>query len=97
MENTFKSLTPRGKIFFNNFVIGKDFISFFNCMPEAFLKCIATKGSQKFTKSLPKGKYVHGCKLPGSKDAVWGEIKTKKSARLSQVQSKVKKLRSRKG
>ncbi|MHA1420272.1 MAG: hypothetical protein ACTSPO_15260 [Candidatus Heimdallarchaeaceae archaeon] len=46
-------------------------------MPAKFLKCVATKGSKKFTKSLPDNKYVHGCKLPGSKKAVWGEIKTK--------------------
>lgn len=46
-------------------------------MPEAFLKCVNTPGSKKFTKTLPKGKYVVGCRLPGSKKAVWGEVKTK--------------------
>jgi len=47
-------------------------------MPAAFDKCIDTPGSKKFTKSLPGNKYIHGCRLPGSKEAVWGEIKTKK-------------------
>jgi len=46
-------------------------------MPEKFTKCINTKGSKKFTKALPNGKYVHGCKLPGSNKAVWGEVKRK--------------------
>lgn len=49
-------------------------------MPKAYENCIATSGSKKFTKSLPHGKYVHGCKLPGSKKAVWGHVKTKKSS-----------------
>lgn len=47
-------------------------------MPKEFDECIKTKGSKKFTKLLPGGKYVHGCKKPGSKKAVWGEIKQKK-------------------
>jgi len=47
-------------------------------MPADFEKCIATSGSKKFTKSLPNGKYIHGCRLPGSEKAVWGEIKEKK-------------------
>lgn len=47
-------------------------------MPKAFEDCIKTPGSKKFTKSLPGNKYVHGCKLPGAKDAVWGEVKEKK-------------------
>lgn len=46
-------------------------------MPEDYLKCVQTKGSKKFTKSLPGGKYVHGCRKPGSKKAVWGEVHTK--------------------
>jgi len=49
-------------------------------MPEAFEKCVKTKGSKKFTKLLSDGKYVHGCRLPGSKEAVWGEIHTKKKS-----------------
>uniref|UniRef100_A0A6M3IEZ5 Uncharacterized protein n=1 Tax=viral metagenome TaxID=1070528 RepID=A0A6M3IEZ5_9ZZZZ len=48
-------------------------------MPAVFERCIKTSGSKKFTKTLPDGKYVHGCRLPGSKKAVWGEIKEKKS------------------
>ena len=48
-------------------------------MPAAFDRCIKTKGSQKFTKSLSGGKYVHGCRLPSSKKAVWGEVKTKQA------------------
>lgn len=47
-------------------------------MPEAFTKCINTPGSKKFTKSLPGGYYVHGCRLPGSDKAVWGERKKAK-------------------
>lgn len=46
-------------------------------MPQVFEECVATKGSKKFTKSLPGGKYVHGCKRPGAKKAVWGEVHTK--------------------
>lgn len=48
-------------------------------MPEDYLRCIATPGSKKFTKSLPSGYYVRGCKLPGSDKAVWGERKKSKS------------------
>jgi hypothetical protein len=44
-------------------------------MPAEFDKCINTPGSEKFTKKLPDGQYVHGCKMPGSKKAVWGEVK----------------------
>ena len=47
--------------------------------PKAYDECVAAKGSKKFTKSLPDGKYVRGCRLPGSKKAVWGEVKTKQS------------------
>jgi len=49
-------------------------------MPADFDKCIKTPGSKKFTKNLADGKYVHGCSLPGSKKAIWGEVKEKKSA-----------------
>lgn len=48
-------------------------------MPEAYMKCVNTPGSKKFTKSLPGGHYVHGCRLPGSDKAVWGERKKSKS------------------
>ena len=54
-------------------------------MPEAYEKCIATSGSKKFTKSLPNGKYVHGCRLPGSEKAVWGHVKTKKQSSASKA------------
>ena len=47
-------------------------------MPKAFEDCINTSGSKKFTKSLPGNKYIHGCKMPGAKEAVWGEVKEKK-------------------
>ena len=40
-------------------------------MPEAFNKCVAD-GGKVFTKKLPEGQYIHGCKL--GKKAVWGEI-----------------------
>ena len=53
--------------------------------PESFERCIATSGSKKFTKTLPDGKYVHGCKLPGSDKAVWGEVKTKVGSRLKEA------------
>ena len=46
-------------------------------MPKAFLTCIDTPGSKKFTKDLGNGRYVVGCKKPGSDKAVWGEVKTK--------------------
>lgn len=48
--------------------------------PIAFDRCIKTPGSKKFTKSLPDGKYVHGCRMPGSKEAIWGEVKEAKDA-----------------
>lgn len=54
-------------------------------MPKDFEQCIRTPGSKKFTKSLPDGKYVHGCRLPGSKDAVWGEVHEKKGERLKKA------------
>ena len=47
--------------------------------PQDYDRCIKTPGSKKFTKSLPEGKYIHGCKLPGSDKAIWGEVKEKKS------------------
>jgi len=47
-------------------------------MPEDYLRCVRTPGSKKFTKSLPGGHYVRGCKLPGSDTAVWGERKKAK-------------------
>lgn len=50
-------------------------------MPQAFENCIATKGSQKVTKSLPDGKYVHGCRLPGSNKWIWGEVKKAKKGK----------------
>jgi len=53
--------------------------------PQKFDACIKTPGSKKFTKSLNGGKYVHGCRLPGSKDAIWGEVKEKAGERLKSV------------
>lgn len=47
-------------------------------MPENYERCIKTPGSKKFTKTLSDGRYIHGCKLPGSKNAIWGEIKERK-------------------
>lgn len=47
-------------------------------MPEDYLRCVRTPGSKKFTKSLPGGHYVRGCRLPGSDKAVWGERKKAK-------------------
>lgn len=46
-------------------------------MPEKFLECVRKKG-KVFTVKLPKGKYIHGCKLSAESKAVYGEIKTKK-------------------
>ena len=54
-------------------------------MPEDFEKCVKTPGSKKFTAELGDGKYVHGCRLPGSKDAVWGEVHEKKGEKLKKV------------
>jgi len=54
-------------------------------MPADFERCIATPGSRKVTKSLPGGKYVHGCKLPNSDKWVWGEVKQKKGERLKEA------------
>ena len=56
-------------------------------MPKAFERCIATTGSKKFTKSLPGGKYVHGCKMPGSDTAVWGEVRERAGSRLKEAVS----------
>jgi hypothetical protein len=53
--------------------------------PKAYEDCIATKGSKKFTKSLPDGRYVNGCKLPGSDKAVWGEVKVRQGERLKEA------------
>ena len=53
--------------------------------PKDFDACIATPGSKKFTKSLGDGKYVHGCRLPGSTKAVWSEVKEKKGERLKRA------------
>ena len=47
-------------------------------MPEAFMRCVRTKGRKMVTKKLGKGKYVRGCKLPGSKEVIWGEVKQAK-------------------
>lgn len=41
-------------------------------MPEAFMKCVR-EGGRVFTKSLPKGRYVHGCSKGGK--TYWGEMK----------------------
>ena len=54
-------------------------------MPEKFNRCINTPGSKKVTKSLSDGKYVHGCKFPGSNEWVWGEVKEKKGQRLKEA------------
>ena len=54
-------------------------------MPADYEKCINTPGSTKFTKSLPDGKYIHGCRMPGSKEAVWGEIKVKQGEKLKAI------------
>lgn len=54
-------------------------------MPADFDRCMKTPGSTKFTKSLPGGKYVHGCRLPGSQTAVWGEVKEKVGERLKRA------------
>lgn len=48
-------------------------------MPQAFDRCIDTKGSKKATKSIPGGKYVHGCKPPNSEKWIWGEVKEVKA------------------
>lgn len=56
-------------------------------MPADYLACIAVKGSKKFTKSLPGGKYVHGCKMPGSDTAVWGEVRERAGSRLKEAVS----------
>ena len=53
--------------------------------PQDYEDCVKTPGSKKFTKSLPGGKYVHGCKLPGSNKAVWGEVHEKVGERLKRV------------
>ena len=50
-------------------------------MPEAFNNCVNTPGSKMFTKRLPEGHYVHGCKLPGSDKAIWGERKKVKKGK----------------
>jgi len=54
-------------------------------MPEDFDRCVKTPDSKKFTKSLPGGKYVHGCKLPGSDKAVWGEVREREGERLKKA------------
>jgi len=54
-------------------------------VPEKFNRCINTPGSKKVTKSLSDGKYVHGCKFPGSNEWVWGEVKEKKGQRLKEA------------
>ena len=54
-------------------------------MPADFEACIKTPGSKKFTKSLAGGKYIHGCRLPGSKEAVWGEVHEKAGERLKKA------------
>jgi len=52
-------------------------------MPINFERCVDAPGSKKFTKKLPGGKYVHGCKRKGSEKAVWGEIKTKQEPTMA--------------
>lgn len=52
-------------------------------MPADYLKCVAMPGSKKFTKTLPNGYYVRGCRLPGSSKAVWGERKKKHSTAMT--------------
>ena len=53
--------------------------------PQEFDNCIATPGSKKVTKALPEGKYVHGCKLPGSSKWIWSEVKEKQGERLKRA------------
>ena len=53
--------------------------------PVEFDRCINTSGSKKVTKSLPGGKYVHGCKFPNSNKWVWGEVKRQKGERLKEA------------
>jgi len=62
-------------------------------MPAVYEKCVNTKGSKKFTKKLSGGKYVHGCRLPGSEKATWGEVhqgKKKKAGYKRKVDSKMR-------
>ena len=47
-------------------------------MPKAFMDCVKN-GGKVFTVKIGKNKYVHGCKMPGSKKAHYGEMKTKQS------------------
>ena len=54
-------------------------------MPSDFEACIKTPGSKKFTKSLPGGKYIYGCRLPGSGKAIWGEVHEKAGERLKKA------------
>ena len=44
-------------------------------MPANFTKCVR-EGGRVFTKSLPKGRYVHGCEKNGK--TYWGEVKKAK-------------------
>ena len=55
-------------------------------MPEAFNRCVKN-GGRMFTKSLPGGKYVHGCQIKGQK-AVWGELKQKTEGGYSPVKGR---------
>jgi len=47
-------------------------------MPQAFLNCVKN-GGKVFTVKIGKNKYVHGCRMKGSKKAVYGEIKKKET------------------
>lgn len=47
-------------------------------MPQAFEQCSKQEGAKIRTKTLPDGRYVHGCTTDG-KNWVWGEVKEKKT------------------
>jgi hypothetical protein len=47
-------------------------------MPAKFLECMRSPGTKKFTKKLPKGRFIRGCKRKGGK-AMWGEVHKKKT------------------
>lgn len=48
-------------------------------MPKVFDDCVKN-GGKVFTVKIGKDKYVHGCRIKGSKKAVYGEMKKKKES-----------------